>query len=253
MAPPTLDGVLGGFGVLDDPDVAFSLKFLKDLRGDWNGAVVADVAAGIGRVTKHLLLPLNVARVDVLEQSSHLLAAAPAYVDENNNANMKEYDDDDPAKDEESTTPRRQRCRYVCVSMQAWRPKAREYDLIWIQWCVGHLTDSDFLDFLNVCRRALKKTGLLVIKDNSLHAGTYEKHLAPKDDGFYVDDDDRSVCRSFDYYRALFDVAQAAVLAEAPQPVDDGSLFAFPPDIYPVFTWALYWPQDHTEKNSTHT
>lgn len=30
-----------------------------------------------------------------------------------------------------------------------------KYDLIWIQWVIGHLTDNDLLDFLRRCEQAL--------------------------------------------------------------------------------------------------
>jgi protein N-terminal methyltransferase len=40
---------------------------------------VADCGAGIGRVTKHLLLP-EFEHVDLLEQSPRLIAAAPGYI-----------------------------------------------------------------------------------------------------------------------------------------------------------------------------
>ena len=40
---------------------------------------VADCGAGIGRVTRHLLLPRSV-HVDLIEQSPRLLNAAPQYI-----------------------------------------------------------------------------------------------------------------------------------------------------------------------------
>ena len=64
--PATVDGVLGGFASLDAPDVRASRRFLAQARtaaGQLRGAfAAADVAAGIGRVAKHVLLPGGASR-----------------------------------------------------------------------------------------------------------------------------------------------------------------------------------------------
>lgn len=31
--------------------------------------------------------------------------------------------------------------------MQEFTPEAGRYDVIWVQWCIGHLTDHDFVEF----------------------------------------------------------------------------------------------------------
>lgn len=41
-----------------------------------------------------------------------------------------------------------------------------KYDVIWIQWVIGHLHDNDLLVFLHKCKQALTPNGLLCIKDN---------------------------------------------------------------------------------------
>jgi hypothetical protein len=79
---PTVEGMLGGFGVLTVEDVKGSTAFLEKLwamRPALGRGVVVDCGAGIGRVTKHLLLPLF-ASVHLLEQSPPLIAQAPAYL-----------------------------------------------------------------------------------------------------------------------------------------------------------------------------
>jgi len=48
---------------------------------DYNGQIFPDCGAGIGRVSKLLLLPFFES-VDLLEQSPRLLAAAPQYIGE---------------------------------------------------------------------------------------------------------------------------------------------------------------------------
>ncbi|KAJ1461869.1 AdoMet dependent proline di-methyltransferase-domain-containing protein [Pelagophyceae sp. CCMP2097] len=236
-APPTVDGVLGGFAALDAPDVLASRSFLDGLaalRPLWDGAGVAlDVAAGIGRVTKHLLLPRGFRRVDVLEQAASLVGAAPDFIAE---ASMVAAV---AVGGEEAVS----KCRFICAAMQTWAPKARGYDLVWFQWCVGHFTDGDFVRALHRYRAALAPHGVLCIKDNVFGNDT--------EDAFFVDDDDRSLCRSRLYYLAIFEIAGAVVVSEkrqrvydADEPRADGDADCFPDNIFPVITWALVWAED---------
>jgi len=273
VAPATLDGVLGGFAQLDAPDAAWSRRFLRSLDLPWlppddaagfadddaAGFAAADVAAGIGRVAARVLLPLGARRVDVVEQSASLLRAAPDFIDAcGRRARAAESPHRGPDDGADDAPPASSRCRFFCIAMQSWRPRPRDLDVVWVQWSVGHFTDADFVAFLATCRAALKPHGVLVVKDNVL--GT----SATADDAFYVDDDDRSVCRSLPYYRVIFDLAQATVLAERQQPVAaapppstsseggaEAAEEAFPADIYPVFAWALAWPQDWDESMAT--
>lgn len=54
------------------------------------------------------------------------------------------------------------------VGLEEWLPaQAAEYDLIWTQWCLGHLTDEQIVKYLEVCKTVLRpKTGWIVIKEN---------------------------------------------------------------------------------------
>ncbi|KAG9160222.1 hypothetical protein Leryth_026463 [Lithospermum erythrorhizon] len=40
------------------------------------------------------------------------------------------------------------------------------YDIIWIQWCIGHLADDDLLSFFNRAKIGLKPGGLFILKEN---------------------------------------------------------------------------------------
>lgn len=78
----SLDGVLGGFGHLTPVDVRDSNAFLRELRSDFPGICfdsAVDCGAGVGRVTKNLLLQ-NCRTVTLVEQSPRLLAAARDYL-----------------------------------------------------------------------------------------------------------------------------------------------------------------------------
>ena len=82
--PITDDGVLGGYGKITPEDVKGSNLFLDQLavlRPILSFDHAADCGAGIGRVSKHLLLH-RFKFVDIIEQSPRLLAAAPEYIGE---------------------------------------------------------------------------------------------------------------------------------------------------------------------------
>ena len=40
------------------------------------------------------------------------------------------------------------------------------YDLIWIQWVIGHLIDEDLINFLVKCKKHLSPSGVIFVKDN---------------------------------------------------------------------------------------
>ncbi|KAK2437508.1 alpha N-terminal protein methyltransferase [Trifolium repens] len=78
----TVDGVLGGFSHVNEPDISCSDDFLKIILSERFSAdvktqplVALDCGSGIGRVTKNLLIRyFN--EVDLLEPVSHFLEAA---------------------------------------------------------------------------------------------------------------------------------------------------------------------------------
>ena len=101
------------------------------------------------------------------------------------------------------------KCRFLrrrCRTEEA--PSSSSRGVIWAQWCVGHLTDSHFLRFLQRCRTALKPNGILVIKDNCGESSS-------TDDCFEVDDGDRSICRGRAYLEALLALSGAELLCTA--------------------------------------
>lgn len=88
---------------------------------------------------------------------------------------------------------------------------------------VGHFTDVDFLKLVNRCRGALKKGGVVVIKDN----------VVGEDEGaFKVDSEDSSMTRSLGYFRSLFNHGGLKVLHQQQQK-------GFPGEIFPVYMFAL--------------
>lgn len=130
--PATLDGMLGGFPEISHTDLMGSRSFLlqlfriKEAPGK-NRAL--DCGAGIGRVTKHLLAPIF-KTVDLVEQDKAFLEKAKVYLK--------------PIETKIGS--------YYNVGLQDFKSETQVYDLIWVQWVSGHLTDDDLVMFLNECR-----------------------------------------------------------------------------------------------------
>ncbi|XP_010537339.2 PREDICTED: alpha N-terminal protein methyltransferase 1 [Tarenaya hassleriana] len=175
----SVDGVLGGYGHVNDADIVGSEVFLKTLLrerladGGMNRYLVAlDCGSGIGRITKNLLIRyFN--EVDLLEPVSHFLDAAR----ENLVCTASET---------------HKATNFFCVPLQEFTPAAGRYDVIWVQWCIGHLTDDDFVSFFNRAKASLKPGGFFVLKENVARSG------------FVLDKDDRSITRSDIYFKELF-------------------------------------------------
>lgn len=122
-----------------------------------------DCGAGIGRVSKRLLLPLF-ATVDMVELNQDFLNEAPNYL----------------GKDAEKVE------RFICCGLQDFTPDPQRYDLIWCQWVLGHLIDADLVAFFKRCKTGLTPNGLICIKEN----------IAPTDEAEF-DEVDSSWCRSW--------------------------------------------------------
>ena len=53
------------------------------------------------------------------------------------------------------------------IGLEEWTPSDDvKYELIWTQWCVGHLTDEQLVQYLERCKSALSPDGLIVVKEN---------------------------------------------------------------------------------------
>jgi protein N-terminal methyltransferase len=44
--------------------------------------------------------------------------------------------------------------------------ESMKYDLIWNQWCLGHLTDAQLIEYLKKCGKAVRPGGWIVVKEN---------------------------------------------------------------------------------------
>ncbi|EDO32912.1 predicted protein [Nematostella vectensis] len=201
--PATVDGMLGGFSAISPADVWGSTKFLKELLKNGEKqprkkrcVMQTDCGAGIGRVTKHVLLPLF-ETVDMVEQNPDYLEKAKEYLGEKS-------------------------CRighFYPVGLQEFDPEAGRYDVIWCQWVMLYLTDEDFVSFLNRCKKSLKEGGVVCVKEN----------VSKKD--YEFDAEDSSVTRqdtgSHRQYTQLFKQANLNLIKQETQK-------NMPSDIYKV-------------------
>lgn len=207
----SIEGMLGGLDSLHSRDVAASKRFFEAIPNPPCRRYVLDVGAGIGRVSKHLLLPLF-DNVDMLEQSLDYVKESQSYLSDVSGGVIGR--------------------RIVC-GMQEFRATGvtgrdgiksgslvETYDVVWLQWCVIYCTDIDLVGFLQECVKTLTENGLIVIKDNVARSG------------FLVDKSDSSVMRSDRYMKALFQRADLEVVKQARQ-------LDFPKDVYPVRMYAL--------------
>ncbi|KAJ4247109.1 hypothetical protein NW762_013247 [Fusarium torreyae] len=113
------------------------------------------------------------------------------------------------------------------VGLEDWQPtEGVIYDLIWIQWCVGHLKDNELVEFLERCKIALEKEhGLIFLKENLSIWG---------EDKF--DEVDGSVTREDEKFQQLFKRAGLRLVKSDLQrgfPVVKGS------ELLPVKMYAL--------------
>lgn len=204
VCPITDDGVLGGYGALTETDTRDSNAFLdvlKQIRPQLKFDVVADCGAGIGRVTKNLLLS-RFSNVHLVEQSPRLLAAAPSYLGQENNG----------------------RITCIVTGLQDFNPTPNTYDVIWIQWVIGHLHDIDFVHFFRRCSLGLKPGGVIVLKDNTT-----------TNCAFLVDKVDSSIARHAEYIRILIRLAGLNIVVEQVQK-------DFPEELLPVTMFAISSP-----------
>ncbi|XP_013006694.1 N-terminal Xaa-Pro-Lys N-methyltransferase 2 isoform X2 [Cavia porcellus] len=198
--PATEEGMMGNFIELSHPDIQASREFLRKFVGGPGRAgtdYALDCGSGIGRVSKHVLLPVF-DRVELVDMTESFLLEAQNYLQ---------------GKVDKVES-------YHCYGLQEFTPPFGRYDVIWIQWVSGHLTDKDLLAFLSRCRDGLKENGIIILKDNVAR------------EGCVFDLSDSSVTRDMDILRTLFRKSGLLVLGQERQQ-------GFPEQCIPVWMFAL--------------
>lgn len=208
--PATVSAMLGNLGVYpwySRIELQGSMNFLAKVRRslkitEKRFRTGVDCGAGVGRVTEGLLL--NVCdTVDVVEPVEKFVSILQKEVQNKEDSVIGDI--------------------YV-TGLESWSP-VKKYDLIWCQWCVGHITDVQLVEYISRCRAALTEKGIMVIKENI--------STDPNGDDMY-DDLDSSVTRSDEKFRKLFRDADMTVLASE---IQTGFPKKYP--LLPVRSYAL--------------
>lgn len=214
----TVNGMLGGYPQISRIDIQGSSNFLAKLLKSSNltstagsssrslGRVV-DCGAGIGRITIGFLSKVAT-EVDIVEP-------------------VKKFTDEFEKREEVAGVggmKEQGKCGSIYnVGLQDWTPQT-SYDLIWNQWCLGHLTDTQLVEYFRRCgKTGLTSNGWIVVKEN-----TTRNEL----DTDIFDEVDSSVTRTDRKLRELFGEAGLKIVATEQQK-------GFPKGLFPVRMYAL--------------
>lgn len=219
--PATIDGMLGGYSNINFTDIRGSQDFIKDvfkMKPSPNKNCALDCGAGmvsfnsvvayghsinfcnvlgIGRVTKHLLIPIF-NTVDIVEQDEHFANSVREYVGNSSKLGT-----------------------IYNLGLQEFHPKSMRYDVIWVQWVSGHLTNDDFVKFYERCSQALSKNGIVIVKEN-----------ISSSENVVIDEVDSSVTRPLGMFKQLLIQSGFRIVKMVRQS-------NFPSAIFPVYMLAL--------------
>ncbi|KAG0038425.1 hypothetical protein BGZ82_000249 [Podila clonocystis] len=227
--------MLGGLGQLARPDAVSSLRFLSEfvsppstftaasiinpstrsaepsasptttatkrpklpLPGSGPSHVL-DCGAGIGRVTKQVLIKAF-DHVDLVE-------SCPSFVNQAKEEYLKAEIDSGKVSE-----VRCQGLQHVQFEGTAWEGR---FDVIWCQWVLGHLTEDDLIAFFNRCKKGLKPGGMIFVKENNAKVG------------IVIDEEDSSMTRSDQVWKEMFEKSGLKLLREDTQKGFPSGLFA---------------------------
>ncbi|KAL0071359.1 hypothetical protein AAF712_001216 [Marasmius tenuissimus] len=268
--PATVDGVLGGFGTGSLPRVESlgSRLFLLSLFPELSTVPSAlkplkppllnlplralDVGAGVGRVTRDTLLYL-IPHVVLLEPVNPFIQQAlstarsssdlstpktsrwPGLADKSKSVTFIEctLQHCDPSRPLSNSKSAKFLDRVGFTPEEG--PLAdidTGFDVIWCQWCLGHLKDDDLIAFFKRCHGALRADNgfpgrsLIVVKENVC------SNTADGGPRTVFDEEDSSFTRSDMAWKAAFEVAGLRLIKEQ---VQEG----LPEGLYVVKMYAL--------------
>lgn len=161
-----------------------------------------DCGAGIGRITKSVLLSFS-HYVDLLEQNEIFLNKSTDFI---------------------GLEDRPRIGKLIASSLQSFEPSTDDYtyDIIWVQWVTGYLNDSELVTFFTKCASILtRNNGLIFVKDNVTSQGEIDSDM-----------NDSSITRPRNLLESLFIRANLQILQVRKQ-------VKFPRGLYPVYMWVL--------------
>ncbi|KAH8371323.1 hypothetical protein KR093_006891 [Drosophila rubida] len=194
--PATVNGMLGGLGYISAIDIQGSKNFLREIKVPGK-KLALDCGAGIGRVSRNLLMPLF-ATVDLVEQDTAFAEKARELCTS------------------EAGSRRNSLGEIYNVGLQEFSP-THKYDLVWCQWVLGHLTDQDLVAFFRRMRRSLEPGAYFCMKENVSSSKTIIK-----------DDEDSSVTRPLVLYEESLKEAGFRIVRKVRQQ-------NFPKGLFPVY------------------
>lgn len=168
--------------LLDIQASAAFLKLLFKFKPSPGKTRALDCGAGIGRVSKNLLMN-EFQTVDLVEQDEKFCEKA-----------------------RESLAGSGRLGEVFNIGLQDFDDSGTRYDLVWSQWVLGHLTDEDLLRFFQRLKKVLDKNGIIVIKENFT-----------KDNKIVLDETDSSVTRPLAAFKKILKQADLKIVKEARQ------------------------------------
>uniref|UniRef100_M3YNB7 N-terminal Xaa-Pro-Lys N-methyltransferase 1 n=1 Tax=Mustela putorius furo TaxID=9669 RepID=M3YNB7_MUSPF len=180
--PPTVDGMLGGYGHISSIDISSSRKFLQRfLRVGRSGMPSRSRGCGPGG-------PAWSAQGAAFYPSHHgafgaWLVSAPQALRVGRGG---------------------VRLGASVSGLPRVSPNPPQARLPGLEW-VGHLTDQHLAEFLRRCKQGLRPNGIIVIKDNMAQ------------EGVILDDVDSSVCRDLEVVHRIVRSAGLSLLAQERQ------------------------------------
>lgn len=148
-----------------------------------------DAGAGVGRVTKLILLK-RYDTVQLVEADAGWSKRSKTYLGRK----------------------RATRCTFTCARLEDFDHESDDsskVDLIWLQWTLQYLTDADAVETLqNLAARMVLRTGILVVKENRPYGGARQDRFqmeTPGGSGRY------DITRSDEHHRLLFQRAGLTV------------------------------------------
>ncbi|KAG1772741.1 alpha-N-methyltransferase NTM1 [Suillus occidentalis] len=228
--PANYDGVLGGFGTGSLPrvDSLGSRRFLLDLLPELS--TVPSPFRSVGRVTSDVLLPL-VSDVVLLEPVGPFINEARSrgkasesgilwkgIADRSKSVTffkgaLQSFDPVEPGIPLD---------RVGYLPQDGGDDTKSKFDVIWCQWCLGHLNDDELVQFLQRSKKALRDArSLIVVKENIC-----------REQNAIFDEQDSTFTRSDLAFKSIFRDAGLKIIQEKIQ-------HGLPEGLYPVIMYAL--------------
>ena len=155
------------------------------------GINIYNQGAGVGRVTKDVLLNLF-SDIVLLEPVQSLIAQAlstsqtwKGIADRQKSVlfikqPLQHFDPSSPVTEDIVFA-------HAGAPVDATQPSG--YDVIWCQWCLGHLSDQQLIRFLNQAKQSLRPGGAIIVKENCC------AEESPGEPETVYDPDDSSITR----------------------------------------------------------